>query len=162
MQSSGFINMPDPRNILNLPSQEDTMLQTLADTKAINAGPVLCRSSHLKNKISGLVLPWNPLLAEQRDIMVNCDAYGNTDPAAWQGTVIDEEYTDDDRDRDYWAARETVVKQAMDISSKHYSDPHATSIPTVDATPPEGVTSLDAYYQKMEAKVQELDKALEF
>lgn len=62
---------------------------------AKNIEPPLPRSSHLKNKKTGLVFPWNDMLAEQRDIMENCDASGNTDQSAWMPTVINEEFDAD-------------------------------------------------------------------
>lgn len=54
---------------------------------AQNVSPPLPRSAYLKNKNTGVILPWSAGLAEQRDIMVNCDANGNTDPAAWSHSV---------------------------------------------------------------------------
>lgn len=58
---------------------------------AQNVEPPLPRSAFLKNIKTGLILPWSEGLAEQRDLMVNCDAYGNTDPSAWANTVISAE-----------------------------------------------------------------------
>lgn len=83
---------------------------------AKNVDPPLVHSSHVKNVKTGLVLPWNEMLAEQRDIMVNCDAYGNTDPSAWMPTVIDGELSDDDR-MDMLHARSLNVSHGNDMAS---------------------------------------------
>lgn len=55
---------------------------------AKNAAPPLAPSTHLKNRVTGIIFPWTPALAEQRDILVNCDEFGNTDPSAWRGTML--------------------------------------------------------------------------
>lgn len=72
---------------------------------ATNVDPPLPRSAYLKNTKTGLVLPWSLALAEQRDIMVNCDMYGNTDPAAWSQTVNPVAYDPSEQ--------ETLMQQAM-------------------------------------------------
>lgn len=54
---------------------------------AKNIEPPLAPSTHLKNIHTGVIFPWTAALAEQRDVLVNCDATGNTDPAVWQQTV---------------------------------------------------------------------------
>lgn len=71
--------------------------ERMAEMGARNAAPPLPRSSHLKNVKTGLIFPWSPGMAEQRDLLVNCDASGNTDPAAWQATVNPVEYSEDER-----------------------------------------------------------------
>lgn len=58
---------------------------------ATNAAPPLAPSTHLKNKVTGIIFPWTAALAEQRDILVNCDEFGNTDPAAWKNTMLTDE-----------------------------------------------------------------------
>lgn len=161
MQSSGFINRPDPRNILNM-QHDDDMMRALESVGAMNAAPALRRSSHLKNKNTGVVLPWNPLLAEQRDIMVNCDAAGNTDPEAWEPSVIEAEYTDDERDMDYWEARNTVVQEAMRLHTTYRRDPHETSIPIATRKVPDDVMPLEEYYDSLEKQVAQLNKELDF
>lgn len=55
---------------------------------AVNAAPPLAPSTHLKNKFTGVIFPWSAALAEQRDILVNCDESGNTDPEAWQPHLL--------------------------------------------------------------------------
>ena len=83
---------------------------------AKNVDPPLIRSSHVKNTKTGLVLPWNEMLAEQRDIMVNCDANGNTDPAAWLPTVEVGEISEDER-MELLHARSLSVAQGNAMSS---------------------------------------------
>lgn len=58
---------------------------------AKNVDPPLAPSTHLKNINTGVIFPWTAALAEHRDVLVNCDAEGNTDPAAWQRTVRKEQ-----------------------------------------------------------------------
>lgn len=58
---------------------------------AKNAVPPLAPSTHLKNITTGLIFPWTAALAEQRDILVNCDENGNTDPAVWKKTMMSEQ-----------------------------------------------------------------------
>lgn len=58
---------------------------------AKNVAPPLAPSTHLKNVQTGVIFPWTAALAEQRDVLVNCDADGNTDPAAWRRTMLAEQ-----------------------------------------------------------------------
>lgn len=58
---------------------------------AKNAAPPLAPSTHLINKQTGVIFPWSPALAEMRDVLVNCDENGNTDPAAWKKNVLSEQ-----------------------------------------------------------------------
>lgn len=143
MNTSGMITKPDMRNLLNLP--QDDMVEALQRTGAMNAQPPLVRSSHLKNKVTGLVLPWNPLIAEQRDIMENCDANGNTDPSAWEGTVDMREYTEADRDADYWAARESVVQQAMQMTDGYAHSLQTSEIPKRNRHVPDDVQTYESF-----------------
>lgn len=66
--------------------------QYMRDLGATNIAPPLVRSTHLRNKKTGMIFPWNDMLAEQRDIMENCDEHGNTDPAAWMPQVNPEDF----------------------------------------------------------------------
>lgn len=63
----------------------------MAAMGARNAAPPLSPSTHLINKTTGIIFPWTPALAMQHDVLENCDEFGNTDPAAWQKTVRDEQ-----------------------------------------------------------------------
>ena len=62
---------------------------------AKNAYPPLPHSPCLKNKKTGVVLPWNELLAEQQEFFDCCDEHGNTDPEAWQDKVLPEGMSED-------------------------------------------------------------------
>lgn len=70
-------------------TSEDERIAHLRNMGATNVDPPLRRSSHLKAKRTGRVYPWSEILALQTTLMVNCDASGNTDPAAWEPTVVD-------------------------------------------------------------------------
>lgn len=63
---------------------------------ARNCDPPLPHSPCLRNKQTGAILPWEPILAEQTEILECCDETGNTDPAAWQHRVIEEDVLDPD------------------------------------------------------------------
>lgn len=80
----------DPTIVLDQHFSENAM-DEMRKLGAMNAAPPLAPSTHLKNRITGVILPWTPGLAEMRDILVNCDEYGNTDPAAWKKTARREE-----------------------------------------------------------------------
>lgn len=86
---------------------------------AQNIAPPLPRSSHLLLKRSGHVIPYDPMFAEQRDLVANCDATGNTDPAAWMPTVV-EEAVDPVAERSRLAAAQAeVLTQAMSLSTRY-------------------------------------------
>ena len=61
-------------------SQRAAYLQSMGIKNAI---PPLPWSPCLKNQKTGVILPWSAMLAEQRDVLVNCDEQGRTDPALW-------------------------------------------------------------------------------
>lgn len=108
---------------------------------AVNVDPPLPRSSHLRNKKTGLVLPWNEMLAEQRDIMECCDASGNNDPRAWMPTVDNSEVDEDARQAEILRAQSLVLAQGKRQSSG-YEQPHTP----VEAQPmdmPYGAVPLD-------------------
>lgn len=108
---------------------------------AVNVDPPLPRSSHLRNKKSGLVLPWNEMLAEQRDIMECCDVHGNTDPRAWMPTVDNTEIDEEARQMEILKAQSLVLAQGKKQSSG-YEQPHTP----VEAQPmdmPYGAIPLD-------------------
>lgn len=123
---------------------------------AINIDPPLARSSHLKNIKTGLVLPWSPGLAEQRDIMVNCDANGNTDTAAWAGTVNPVGYTESEQD--------ALMQQAMTAITGYRK--HEVPMPSQEMNAPvvfpHSAKPLDEYMAEANAAVvNSLDAMLE-
>ena len=75
-----------------------------------NSTPPLAHSPCLKNKKTGIILPWTPMLAEQRDILECCDEQGKTDPAAWQDKV-QEDSSEDERELMAAALNEATYRQ---------------------------------------------------
>ena len=67
-------------------SQRAAYLQSMG---VKNAVPPLPWSPCLKNQKTGVILPWSAMLAEQRDVLVNCDEQGRTDPALWADRLPD-------------------------------------------------------------------------
>ena len=111
---------PDMKAVFDMTSDAER-ISFLKSLGAKNADPPLPRSSHLKNKKTGLVLPWNEMLAEQHDVMVNCDCYGNTDPSAWMPTVIDRELTEEER-MENLHMQSLVASQGRQLSSGYHDD----------------------------------------
>lgn len=82
----------DPRQILAAPdaATREALMRRIG---VANIDPPLPHSPCLKIKRDGRVLPWNELLAQQRDLCECCDENGNTDPAAWEPKVVDNTLT---------------------------------------------------------------------
>lgn len=123
---------------------------------AKNVDPPLARSAFLKNINTGLILPWSPGLAEQRDIMVNCDASGNTDPSAWEAGVNPVEYSPTEQD--------ALMQQAMTAIAGRRE--HEIPMPTREMNQPVvfpyGAKPLDEYMAETNAAVVDnLDAMLE-
>ena len=92
-QNATTVGSQDASAVFSLDSEERAgFLQHLG---VKNATPPLAHSPCLRNKKTGLILPWNPMLAEQRDILECCDESGNTDPEAWQDKVQEDSSEDD-------------------------------------------------------------------
>lgn len=154
-----------PQDLHNILDIRDTTArqQALYTAGAKNAVPPLPRSSHLRSKKNGIVFPWDPMLAEQRDIMECCDSTGNTDPAAWRSTVNEAEYTPAERAALLAEAQATVIKQANAFSGKHE--------PTMEDVRQKGVEEatrlpyaaqpLDAYYHGIEDDLAALVRSTE-
>ena len=126
--------------------------------------PRLPRSSHLRSKKNGIVFPWDPMLAEQRDIMECCDSTGNTDPEAWRSTVNEAEYTPAERDALLAEAQAAVIKQANAFSGKHEPtmEEITTSKGVEEATRlPYAAQPLDAYYHGIEDDLAALVRSTE-
>lgn len=84
------VNPANPDVILDQHFAANAMAE-MSKLGAVNAAPPLAPSTHLINKNTGVIFPWSPALAEQRDVLLNCDENGNTDPAAWQHNLIPEQ-----------------------------------------------------------------------
>lgn len=69
---------------------DNPQVETLQRLGVVSAFEPLPHSAFLKNKKTGVVLPYSDRLAQMRDIMENCDRFGNTDPAMWMPTVVQE------------------------------------------------------------------------
>lgn len=153
----------DLRGILN-ERDSDARQQALHAAGAKNAVPPLPRSSHLRSKKNGIVFPWDPMLAEQRDIMECCDSTGNTDPEAWRSTVNEAEYTPAERDALLAEAQAAVIKQANAFSGKHEPtmEEITTSKGVEEATRmPYAAQPLDAYYHGIEDDLAALVRSTE-
>lgn len=123
---------------------------------AKNVDPPLARSPYLKNINTGLVLPWSQGLAEQRDIMVNCDASGNTDPAAWASSVNPVGYSPEEQD--------ALMQQAMTAIAGRRQ--HEVLMPKQEMNAPvvfpHGARPMDEYMAEANAAiVDDLDAMLE-
>lgn len=128
----------DPTSVLGL--DDAARVSAMKAMGAKNVDPPLVRSSHLKNAKTGVIFPWNEMLAEQTEIMVNCDANGNTDPAAWLPTVSAEDISEDER-MEMLHARSLSVAQGAAMT-RGYEVPRP--IPTQNQPIfPEGVVAFD-------------------
>lgn len=108
-QNATTVGNQDVSTVFNLNSEERAGFLEHLGVK--NATPPLAHSPCLKNKKTGIILPWNPMLAEQRDILECCDEQGNTDPAAWQDKV-QEDNSEDERELMAAALNEATSRQS--------------------------------------------------
>ena len=108
-QNATTVGNQDVSTVFNLNSEERAGFLEHLGVK--NATPPLAHSPCLKNKKTGIILPWNPMLAEQRDILECCDEQGNTDPAAWQAKV-QEDSSEDERELMAAALNEATSRQS--------------------------------------------------
>lgn len=122
---------PDGRILLDeqFAAQAPAMMKELG---AVNVDEPLPRSVFLKNIKTGVVLPWSPALAEMRDIMVNCDVNGNTDPQAWQGSVNPEPYSEEEQS----ALLQDAYSKLTDAGYKMHTEKTSVQNEFVDAPMP--------------------------
>lgn len=134
----------DPKIVLD----EDFANNRVAYMKELGAQNVdapLPRSAFLKNIKTGVVLPWTLGLAGMRDIMVNCDAEGNTDPVAWAASVDQRTYSQEEQQQLLDQAKSQLIKQ-MD---KHRANmPQGSSVPPNDTTLPYGAERMDVFLSR--------------
>lgn len=121
-QNATTVGNQDVSTVFNLNSEERAGFLEHLGVK--NATPPLAHSPCLKNKKTGIILPWNPMLAEQRDILECCDEQGNTDPAAWQDKV-QEDSSEDERELMAAALNEATSRQSK-IAQKGMSSFRST------------------------------------
>lgn len=133
----------------------ENRVEALRAMGATNADPPLVRSAYLKNIKTGLILPWTAGLAEQRDIMINCDVNGNTDPAAWMSSVNTVAYNQ--------AEQDALMQQAMSSISGHweYEIPMPAAAMNAPVVFPEGARPMDEFMAEANtAMINNLDDML--
>lgn len=108
---------------------------------ARNADPPLPHSPCLRIKATGRVLPWNELLAEQRDLAECCDANGNTDPEAWAHLVVTGEEDEGDLRAEMLKAQEKALEMNADMAV--YRVPHPADIARPEPRLPERTVFFD-------------------
>lgn len=81
-----------------------------------NVIPTLPHSPCLKIRKTGVVLPWNELLAEQGTLVECCDENGNTDPEVWGPLVKNTDMTNSEA---HQMAQSIIVNQAKSMSDTH-------------------------------------------
>ena len=156
------VSQQDLRGILN-ERDSDARPLPLPAAGATTAVPPLPRSAHLRSKKNGIVVPWDPMRAEQRDIMECCDSTGNTDPEAWRSTVNEAEYTPAERDALLAEAQATVIKQANAFSGKYepmMEDVRQKGVEEATRLP-YAAQPLDAYYHGIEDDLAALVRSTE-
>lgn len=134
----------------------DNRIAAMRAMGATNVEPPLVRSPYLKNTKTGLILPWSAGLAEQRDIMVNCDAYGNTDPSYWTQTVDATPYNEAEQA----ALRQQVLREFGGYRQHEMIQPDVVmNAPVVF---PEDAKPMDEYFSEANsAIINNLDALLE-
>lgn len=88
MLNASTIRHDDPKRVFDL--QDADRAAFFKQMGARNCDPPLPHSPCLRNKQTGAILPWEPILSEQTEILECCDEEGNTDPAAWMPKVIND------------------------------------------------------------------------
>lgn len=156
MRIGGMYRPEDAEKLMTqAPDQVLDTLQRAGASAGANGREPLVRSSHLINIKTGMIFPWDPILAEQTDILRNCDAMGNTDPAAWGPTVNPVAYTEEERDTNYWRARDSMFRHDVDAAVVPYQQSPEGNTPVVTEIPQDVVT-LDQYYTQRQAEVNQL------
>ena len=82
-QNATTVGNQDVSTVFNLNSEERAGFLEHLGVK--NATPPLAHSPCLKNKKTGIILPWNPMLAEQRDILECCGMAGQSTGGQFRG-----------------------------------------------------------------------------
>lgn len=160
MRIGGMYRPEDTDKLMTqAPEQVLDTLQRAGAFAGANGREPLARSSHLINIKTGMIFPWDPLLAEQTDILRNCDATGNTDPAAWEPTVNPVAYSEEERDTAYWKARDRMFRHDVDAAVATYQQAPEGNTPIV-ADIPNDVVTLDDYYKQRQEEVNQLAAAI--
>lgn len=150
------VRQPDGSILLdeNFAAQAPAMMKELG---AVNVDGPLPRSAFLKNIKTGVVLPWSPTLAEMRDIMVNCDAQGNTDPQFWQASVNPQPYSEEE----HQALLEQAYSSLTAAGYAMHSTPSSVLNEHVDEPMPYGAQPLADYNPQSRAAMDNLSQLLE-
>lgn len=128
---------------------------------ARNTDPPLPQSSHLKIKATGRVLPWQPLLAMQTELVECCDATGDTDPEAWGPTVKQEVFDPEANKKLMMQAQAVALAQAEKMSNEHKVVDALDMTPQPMSSFPEGVVSYKDVDSISPEKVKDLMNSLE-
>lgn len=152
------VTQADPTIVLDQNFASNAM-EEMRKLGAKNVTPPLAPSTHLKNIKTGIIFPWTAALAEQRDILVNCDANGNTDPAVWKQTVRSEQELPDQSDlmQQAYANLHKPQVQIPQTESFMQAPPPQMNAPV---QMPHGAQSLDKYLDSANI-AQESVQALE-
>lgn len=147
----------DPRGVFDVVKQsavsgdESACTLFLQQLGARNAYPPLPHSPCLRNKKTGIVLPWNDLLAEQQEFFDCCDEDGNTDPSAWQAKVIPDEM--DDAVETQILAMKQSEQRLIEQQNNQYVVPNA-----IDMTPkPEQYPGDIVPFDQVETLIKQMD-----
>lgn len=100
---------------------EATRLGTMQSMRIANLQGPLPHSPCLKVKATGVVHPWNPLLAQHRDLVECCDENGNTDPAAWKSRVSDGDASADNAKLMIQARQQMIISRQADKVAGDYA-----------------------------------------
>lgn len=141
-------------------SSDDERIAWMKAQGARNVDPPLPRSSHLKIKTTGVVHPWNPLLATQQDIVECCDEFGNTDPAAWEPTVSHDEYDEDAEAQKLMQEAQLRTLQQAELMTSQYRVHNAVVAAPRPTSYPDGIVPLDQF-DKLQSDVDKLTAMLE-
>lgn len=108
---------------------------------AKNVNPPLAHTKFVRIKANGRVLPWNSLLADQTELVENCDEHGNTDKAAWENDIVTDELDSIGEDEQQLLAmeksRRTAQIQAEQIQSEYRAEDAVSVEPRPVELPPD-------------------------
>lgn len=148
LNSATAVGGQDVSNLLNM--DDEARLAYMKQMGVRNILPPLPHSPCLKNKKTGIVLPWNNLLAEQQDLVECCDEHGNTDPAAWQPKVITKEAM---------TQEELLMRSQQQIIMQQFEDKQFAR-PATDTHPNEGPSDYERLGVIAFADIQKLRQDL--
>lgn len=129
MRSTVTHEMQQDRQMGNFTFQEyDERIAHLRELGAANwQHPPLPISPCIRLKATGEVFEWTPAFAARPDLCENCDATGNTNPAAWQGKRS-AQLTSDGRMPDIYGSPDGIA-----VARETPSTPPEKSKPSVEA-----------------------------